>query len=571
MDKLQIPDLTFPSITYGSLETPFDLKIFLYKGASQARKREVPELIQSEELGSPIVARLPLIATIHSVLLAKLTGGGSRHTLEGQISRLRRYYKYADSFDLDPTESNAHSIFVDLIESFQQRQRLKSLTAEAVYEIGYKLATVLSEALSKSSRAMLRSARLRKPKKRKRALGTEADKQSLQDAFAFGSALLDIIERLTPNVIRGPLPIDITFRNGAQHRHMCGLPFWYDPGKPARDENKRRIVNLHTSKFKDTSARTRFPAINLRMTAEILVFIAQTGINLAQATSLPAGRFSYQSHHDGYLVRRIYKGRKKGEVEFEIYSEYRPFFESYLAWRSEIFPDSPEGLLFPFLAPPGKTVQTVSRWAGIKRIMREIGVPFIGARDLRGTRVNWLLRRSDDPELAAEAAQHTVRTLLTHYQRPHHQRALVEATKFWLQTDPSITPPGPGACVRKSPEPVPDIPQEAPTPDCANPAGCLFCMHNRDIDSLDHVWSLTTYRHLKSLEQAKYLPIGNSKPAARMTSTQPKAVIVRITDRLKGFEESSGVRKGWVKEAIARVDEEHYHPRWDGFVQLAEL
>lgn len=98
-----------------------------------------------------------------------------------------------------------------------------------------------------------------------------------------------------------------------------------------------------------------------------------------------------------------------------------------------------------------------------------------------------------------------------------------------------------------------------------SPAGCLFCDHQRDLDSEDHVWSLATYRHYKSLELARYMRLSKSgapHPAA--------AAVERITAKLRRFEASSEVRKCWVREALARVDEGNYHPKWDGFIQLLE-
>jgi hypothetical protein len=40
-DDFRIPDLTFPSLTYGTRETPWDLKVLLYKGGAKARRDKV--------------------------------------------------------------------------------------------------------------------------------------------------------------------------------------------------------------------------------------------------------------------------------------------------------------------------------------------------------------------------------------------------------------------------------------------------------------------------------------------------------------------------------------------------
>jgi len=48
------------------------------------------------------------------------------------------------------------------------------------------------------------------------------------------------------------------------------------------------------------------------------------------------------------------------------------------------------------------------------------------------------------------------------------------------------------------------------------------------------------------------------------------ATMERVTAKLKYFKESSEVRALWVSEALARIEEGDYHPRWDGFIQLME-
>jgi hypothetical protein len=114
------------------------------------------------------------------------------------------------------------------------------------------------------------------------------------------------------------------------------------------------------------------------------------------------------------------------------------------------------------------------------------------------------------------------------------------------------------------PEPVADIPISATRPDCKTPAGCLFCAYQRDIDSFDHVWSLSSYRLLKSFElniqaQAKSKKIQPQHPA--------EAAINRITDKLASIESSSPERSKWVQEAQIRLEEGRYHSLWAGLIE----
>lgn len=167
--------------------------------------------------------------------------------------------------------------------------------------------------------------------------------------------------------------------------------------------------------------------------------------------------------------------------------------------------------------------------------------------------------------MTAEMHSHTQETLIRNYEQPHLQVAMIEISRFHALTDPAIAPPGPGICIEAVPKAIPGAQPESPVPDCASPAGCLFCEHQRDIDCEDHVWSLSSYRHFKSLELASYrLPAKGSEPISAM------ATMDRVTAKLKYFKESSKVRALWVSEALARIEEGDYHPRWDGFIQLVE-
>lgn len=103
------------------------------------------------------------------------------------------------------------------------------------------------------------------------------------------------------------------------------------------------------------------------------------------------------------------------------------------------------------------------------------------------------------------------------------------------------------------------MPATAVQPDCMTPSGCLFCDHQRDIDSPDHVWSLASFRLLKSFEEVEAKSNLGPNPA--------QATINRITAKLNFIEASSSERAQWVKEALLRLEEGRYHPAWEGLIE----
>lgn len=568
MTDLRLPDLAFPRIQYGQFEVPWDLRPLLYRGGAGAKIGGVSDLIVNGKLGAPIADRLPLVENFH----AEIAGLDSRASANDAVNKLRQFYAWADETGRSPTINSVVQDFVDWTDHLLFRVRVRrNLAKTSAYAYATKLSALIAGALSLRS-GLIHKTRLVARRSSKHVLGTQADKQTLDDTFAFGHALLDIANALTVAAIQGPPPVVIRFRSGQTIEH------WYGIREPKRvkslalvegsnvDQQKRTL--RHREKWgEDVSHRTRYSVINLRVQTEMLIFISQTGMNLAQVTRLRMGRFRYESHLDGYRIYRTYKGRRGGEVEFEIFSEYRLIFEAYLAFRRAVFPGEDDGLLFPRALQPGKTRPQHAKtyWDGVQKMCASIGMRFIGPQVLRKTRVNWLLRRSRDPQMTAQMAQHSQETLIRSYDQPHHHAAAIEISRFHASSDPALAIPGPGVCVVAVPKVARDAPAHAPSPDCISPAGCLFCEHQRDIDSENHVWSLATYRYYKSLELVRDRP-----PVNRATDHPALAAIDRVTAKLKHFEASSEVRALWVREAFARVDEGEFHPKWDGFIALME-
>ncbi|WP_124515851.1 site-specific integrase [Burkholderia ubonensis] len=367
-------------------------------------------------------------------------------------------------------------------------------------------------------------------------MGVQAEKQKLSDTFLFGHLLQDICDGLnTRTTLEAPLPIHIPLRQGKVLTR--------GGDRTARSERGTRM-----------GMDERYPLANLRVEAELLMFIAQTGMNLGTASGLKLQHFFYVGHIDGYQVKE-YKARRGGAVLFEIFKEYKPHFERYLAWRRVVFPKSDR--LFPFFNFRGGRADACVSLHRLYKACRDLDVPYVSPRSLRSTRVNWLLRMSANPDLTAEMAQHTKQTLHKQYERASLQRAMVQATRFWSKVDPDLSRTeavAPGGCAGGAKKSV-QASKDVPKPDCLKASGCFWCANHRDVDSLDYVWGLSTFRHLKVIELSKTrLPQrdGEVPPA--------KLVIDRLDEKLRWFEESTELRLSWVEESRARVNEGDFHP-----------
>lgn len=569
MLEVQLPDLTFPEVKLGEKETAWDLRCLLYQGGAMVLANKVFDVIATGELGPPRIERFGLVEKIHEEILASLTAGGSKATAISIIERLRAMFGWADLAGHTLSLDTVASVYVRWSDHLLHRVWvIKDMSERSAYHSGLMVGSVLDKVLERGS-PIIMTTRLTKPPRRKRGRGIEADKQNLEQTFAFGHLLLDIMDGLSLDSVWGPLPVRIRMRTGKELVEWSGLrPLeqlrWANPQSRQQRYNAKISAKIRSAYEADRTLRTRSPLANLRIEAELLFFMSQTGMNRAQAHQLKFRHFSYSSSIDGYLVRD-YKQRRKGEVLFEIFAEYKSVFERYLAWRKDIFPDESDGLLFPLVRTGGRAEDKAPGFIRIREVCKRLGTRFIPPSQLRNTRINWILRRSGDADLTAEQAQHSKQTLVHIYEEPSLQRAMTEVVRYWKSNDPSIAPPAPGVC-SGSPEPVTVIPPEATKPDCIRPSGCLWCEHHRDVDCFDYVWAVSSFRHLKSIELAKYHP-----PQKKNWPTHPAVfAIERLSDKLHWFHHSNSVRHGWVEESLVRIDEDDYHPAWCDLIQSIE-
>ena len=571
-DDLRIPDLTFPQARFGKRETPWNLQCLLYRGGGAANAGKVADLIQSGVLGDPMLERLDLVVAVHVVLSGRLAGGLSQKGQAGVIESLRAFFAWADQTNRLLSLDEAVTAYLQWAEALLHRvQVLHDLKMGSAYHIALRVGSVLDGVLDRAV-PLCGLTRLRKSSPRKAARSVPAEKQNLAWTFAFGHLLQDICDGLPVAAVWGPLPVRIALRTGGELVESSGLK---SPHKTSRQTplspvavSKRKFRDRQNAATRlaweeDRTLRTRHPLTNLRVEAELLLFIGQTGMNLAQAHQLKLCDFYYSSDIDGYKVGDR-KERRGGEVLFEIYREYRAHFERYLAWRREIFPGDPR--LFPFFTR-SRADSEASQLSRTRKTCAKLGIKFVAPSVLRSTRVNWLLRRSGDAEMTADMAQHSKETLLTVYEVPSLQRAMGETLRFWSKADPALartTPVAPGEC-DGVPAPVADIPRDAPTPDCVRASGCLWCEHHRDVDSQDYVWAVGCFRQLKVIELSKYRP-----PEGESTGHPAQHAVDRLSAKMRWFKESNALRRGWVEEALARVEEGNYHPDWAGLLESAE-
>lgn len=569
MNKNNLPDLTLTIEHILPSCRNWNLARLLFPKLTGKPKNKAAALMESGKAGEPDIERLPLLIAIRDEFSADIARGTSANTIAYQLYGLNAFYSWGEAHGHRFTKSTIDEDFYAYAEHLYQRFRQKrGLTEESAQTIAGSLSSILTRALERKI-GLISYTPLKSSRHKKSVIGTKADKQNLTDTYAFGHLLLTTVNALTPEAISGPLPIRAHLNSGQ------AMEFWsgHKPKNASKSIPSAQAIEPISDRLDiRTLQRARSSLINIAIEAHLLIFLAQTGMNLSQAVNLRAGSYRYQSNLDGYKVFSTYKARRQGTVEFEIHGAYRPVFEAYLDWRNLLLPNAGEdAALFTFVTSPRDGGGVRSRsfhmmgFQKIKALCKRHDTPYLSPQQLRKTKVNWLLRYTDDPALTADMAQHSQEVLLRQYAQPHHQRAAAEISRFHADMDPKIAMPGAGVCVKATPLPLNNVPKNAPEPDCQSPAGCLFCTHQRDIEDFDHAWSLVTYRYLKTQELTR------QGPTASRTSPAPvEAAVDRLTAKITEFKHKSNTCDMWIKEAVLRIEEGDYHPKWDAFIQLNE-
>lgn len=581
-----LPDLLLEGLPYGTHETPWDLRSLLYRGGAGTRRDLLGHKIAQGELGPLLQERLPLVERIHGVLAAQVAAGLKKSTIETSANLMFTLFAWADETDASLTTEGVVTAYRDWTEAILVRVRIKkNLTHRVGYTYAAKVASLLARSLGlsdskDSGRHLLSQTRMRVPRHKKAILGAQADKQNLQETFSFGHMLADLCSGLDVVIVRGALPVTVSLRDGRSVLLKCRLKQAHVAAEDLVSSYRTRdgairitpVIERYRAPLPDNESALskRVPLLNQRVEAELLIFIAQTGMNLAQAAVLRCEDYRWKTEGDDALAFRVHKGRRGGEAVFRCFNAYRGHLKQYLDWLKAVGLSAEDDRLFPLLHTHlGRfpAVGEMPRFSATRSVCDLLDLRFIGPQALRRTRVNWLLRRSRDPDQTAEMDAHSKETLLRHYEQPNHQVASAEVVRFHATTDPTLQPPGPGICVdaNRGPEPVPDCPPEAPQPDCISAEGCLFCLHHRDVMNAEYCWKLASHRHLKVLEVVLWR-------APKHEPTHPANLVIdRVTAKLNAISEGSEVRALWVQDAVNNMRAGRYHPNWQAHIEVLEV
>lgn len=290
----------------------------------------------------------------------------------------------------------------------------------------------------------------------------------------------------TPNDPR-PFPLHYDHENGRFHTPAYMVSQGRGMGQ-ANQAIARAKVTLAESN-EAYRHHSRLALASEALNAFLVLFVAHTGMNLAQIQDMPwDGEFDVTVARQGF---RAVKWRAGGRpVSFEVQPVFIPLFKRYLELRAFVVGPQDFGYLFLAYDAPSKSIGPISSTSlhtFHRGVLQNIdpALPMISAREWRASKSDWLLRNAD-VATTARVLQNNEKTVLKNYAAGSAVTAMTEMSAFLgavadkvlsteVAADELIGPVG--SCVDYG-NPC-SVAGAAPAASCRTPEGCLFCENYR--------------------------------------------------------------------------------------------
>ncbi|WP_155833479.1 hypothetical protein [Halomonas sp. BC04] len=265
----------------------------------------VDDYIKLGRLGKPLSERLELIEKLHERFKTLLVIGRSHHYVKELLWSTVKFIVWSDEYGTKALRlETAEQAYLEWAEHLWHRANIKrDLKKNVAYDQAAKIAGILLYVLNlkvdervSSSNILIRKTRLRKERGRSR----KADKSNLANAAIFGHFLVSLCEALTVENIRGPLPFVLRLPNGVERRWPAGMSKSLEEVSSRDMASRLRLRQALQPHQQIIDNMHRAAMANLRIEAELAIFVAQTGMNASRPCVLNARNF------DGNMTTKMY-------------------------------------------------------------------------------------------------------------------------------------------------------------------------------------------------------------------------------------------------------------------------
>lgn len=93
-------NLTFPGMSLGTHQIPWNLNILLHHGAACVPRKNAMESIHHSSVDDVDVLRIPIVCAFHEAISSMISQGRSRSLIEGSLEVLWRFFAWSDTNSL---------------------------------------------------------------------------------------------------------------------------------------------------------------------------------------------------------------------------------------------------------------------------------------------------------------------------------------------------------------------------------------------------------------------------------------------------------------------------------------
>ena len=233
-----LPKLTFSKLQVGPMGTPWNLEIFLFRGAAAINRRKADAALRERTLEF-LNDRLPVMVAIHEEVEFRVSQGRARASLHSTLTPLKRFIAWADSTGKSLTRDSLHNDFIEWGRHLKDLVRLGKIESDSAYQLASRVAGLVSK-VTKSDGSSVDMTGFMNPTGLdgyQRQHGKSSDKQNLEDTQIFGRFLVKVSESLTVDAIFGTLPVRVSLWDEKELVVLGGLR---TAGKVADSWNTKR-------------------------------------------------------------------------------------------------------------------------------------------------------------------------------------------------------------------------------------------------------------------------------------------------------------------------------------------
>lgn len=548
-------------LSYGSHSNEWDLSVFLYKGAVLENRRTILNSIKANKYGGVLRERIEFVSNLFEYFDYRITIGLSQRTIISELEKLFLFVRWCENENKYISKESIAECFIEWVNHGILVVKENKQDEYSAYKKYAVVANIIVssqnlEKYPKTKSLLLRTNLKQSPQKK------ESNFIGESEVFAFGKLLKALVDQLTIEAIRGELSLLIKLPNKKNVYLKGNLMEVNLDYEKMRSQDKELALERRRALAENESLLDKYRRsnlINLRIEAELMIFISQTNMNLSQALDLKLTNFRWMIKDDEYHAFTVYKNRRQGKATFKCYKEYKDIFLRYLEWVKDVgFCE--DGSLFPFMAREKLIAKETKRKLHVVRnFCKEIDFKYISSTPLRKFKANWLFENGDDTSNVFNLMSHQEGTFRKHYQIVKREKALKELSSFNSQNLKKLAI---GLCSNNCENPQ-SIERESNTaqPDCVNPEGCLFCVYHKDVISYDYCFKLISHIHLKRLEMVLNPSLDNH-PA--------KFLIERINQKIDRLKSLSETQEKWIAKAQMEVQSGVYHSDWIDYILFLE-